>query len=185
LLTSAVCTQNYKKQKDAQMLKVISLLVIALLVNISHLHAAGMALPKGKVILTISGDLERTNLDNIAQFDLDMLLALKQTVINTTTPWTQGINKFEGPSVEDIMFYLGAQGKVISATALNNFRISIPVADIKDYPVIVALKRNDEVLSVRKKGPGWIIYPWTEHKALRKNLFYTRAVWQLKHLEIK
>ena len=167
------------------MFKIISLLIISVFLSVGNLWADGLEMPKGKVILTIAGNIKKTNVNDTAQFDLQMLLAFKQHEINTKTPWTQGINKFEGPTINDLISYVAGEGQVISATALNGYRIMIPTVDVYNYPVIVALKRNDEILSVRKKGPGWVIYPWAENMELRDNLYYTRAIWQLKYLEIK
>jgi len=167
------------------MFKIISLLIISVFLSVGNLWADSLEMPKGKVILTIAGNIEKTNINDTAQFDLPMLLAFKQHEINTKTPWTQGINKFEGPTINDLIDHVVGDGQVISATALNGYRIMIPTVDVTDYPVIIALKRNDEILSVRKKGPGWVIYPWDENKELRDNLYYTRAIWQLKYLEIK
>jgi len=167
------------------MFKTISLLIISVFLSVGNLWADGLEKPQGKVILTIAGNIEKTNVNDTAQFDLQMLLAFKQHQINTKTPWTQGINKFEGPTINDLIAHVAGVGQVISATALNGYRIMIPTVDVTNYPVIVALKRNDEILSVRKKGPGWVIYPWAENKELQDNLYYTRAIWQLKYLEIK
>jgi len=167
------------------MFKFISLLIISIFLSVGNLWADGLQMPQGKVILTIAGNIQKTNVNDTAQFDLQMLLAFKQHEIKTKTPWTQGINKFEGPTINDLISYVAGEGQAISATALNGYRIIIPMVDVYNYPVIVALKRNDEILSIRKKGPGWVIYPWAENKELRDNLYYTRAIWQLKNLEIK
>ena len=136
------------------MLKTISVLFISVFLSVGNLWAEGIEAPKGKVILTIAGNIEKTNVNDTAQFDLQMLLAFKQHQINTKTPWTQGINKFEGPTINDLISYVAGEGQAISATALNGFRIMIPMVDVTNYPVIVALKRNDEILSVRKKRTG-------------------------------
>ncbi|NQZ29695.1 MAG: hypothetical protein HRU06_00370 [Oceanospirillaceae bacterium] len=136
------------------------------------------------MILTISGKLENTNSEHGAQFDLNMLLALQQTVINTNTPWTKGMTKFEGPTLKELLKHVGAIPEEVMATALNGYRIKLPIVDINNYPMIIALKRDDEVLSVRTKGPIWVIYPWSENPEIRDNLYYTRSIWQLQQLDI-
>jgi len=51
-------------------------------------------------------------------------------------------------------------------------------ASVDSYP-------DDNLLSIRKRGPGWVIYPWSDNRSLQKNQYYTRSIWQLKKLEIK
>lgn len=167
------------------MRKVFTSILFCLAVFPSYVLSEQLADPKGKVILTIFGELENANHEGAARFDRDMLMALKQRVIETQTPWTNGLNKFEGPTIRNILALVGAQGEEIIATALNGYKITIPFSDIHDYPVILALKHNEEILSVRKKGPTWVIYPWTDQPDLKNNVYYTRAIWQVKSLEVR
>ncbi len=141
--------------------------------------------PKGTVILTISGNILHRNSPHGAEFDLAMLLALKQTVIRTDTPWTDGLNEFEGPLISDVITLLGASGESINAIALNGYKTSIPLADVMKNTMILALKKNNLLLSVRTKGPIWVIYPWTEKPILMNNVHYTRAIWQLRSIDIR
>jgi hypothetical protein len=141
--------------------------------------------PLGNVVFTVAGNITNTNSDAQALFDLAMLLDLDQKVIITDTPWIDGAHKFEGPLLKDIINYVGGQGSNITATALNGYKVVIPYQDLVDYPVILALKQDDSILSVRKRGPGWVIYPWSDNSALQNNKYYTRSVWQLKKLEIE
>lgn len=165
--------------------KVILLFFMSLIINVPAAAAAdALAPPIGRVILTISGDLEHSNSEQGAQFDLEMLLALEQTIINTTTPWTVGMNKFEGPTIKDIFKRVGAVPKKVTAKALNGYSIELPLSDILKYPMIMAIKRNDQVLSVRTKGPLWVIYPWSDNPEIKDNLYYTRSIWQLEQLDI-
>jgi len=141
--------------------------------------------PKGNVVFSVVGNITNTNIDSQALFDLPMLLSLEQHVIVTDTPWIEGANKFEGPLLRDIIDFVGGQGSSVIATALNGYKVTIPYQDMIDYPVILALKQDDNFLSIRKRGPGWVIYPWSDNRSLQNNQYYTRSIWQLKKLEIK
>ena len=141
--------------------------------------------PVGDVVFTVAGNITNANHDSQALFDLAMLLSLDQQIIVTETPWMEGAHKFEGPLLRDIIDFVGGQGKSVIATALNGYKVTIPYQDMIDYPVILALKQDDSILSIRKRGPGWVIYPWSDNSSLQNNQYYTRAIWQLKKLEIK
>ncbi|VFB10773.1 oxidoreductase molybdopterin binding subunit [Aeromonas salmonicida] len=41
------------------------------------------------------------------------------------------------------------------------------------------------MLTLRNKGPLWIIYPLSEYPELNKEVYHSRMVWQLTALESK
>jgi hypothetical protein len=147
--------------------------------------AQDLGVPEGRVILTISGRIDRTNGKGVAEFDRAMLEAMPFTTVETMTPWTDGIPRFEGPLARDLMKHVGARGSRLLATALNDYAVEIPMEDFENYPVILAMKMNGEVLRTRTKGPLWVIYPWSDQAALRNETGYSRSIWQIKELAIK
>lgn len=147
--------------------------------------AEDLAAPQGRVILTVSGRISHTNDNGVARFDRTMLTAMPATTIETQTPWTDGVTRFEGPLARDLMKRVGARGSRILATAINDYAVEIPIEDFENYPVILAMKMNGEVLHTRNKGPLWIIYPWSDRPELRSELVYGRSIWQVKELAVK
>ncbi len=148
-------------------------------------RAQGLARPDGPVIVTVSGRISRTNGEGIAEFDRAMLEAMPTATIETMTPWTDGVTKFEGPLASDIMKRVGATGSRVKATAANDYSVEIPVSDFAAYRVILAMKMNGEILRTRNKGPLWVIYPWSERAELRTEIVYGRSIWQIKELVIE
>ncbi|EPJ46262.1 MAG: hypothetical protein OFPI_34490 [Osedax symbiont Rs2] len=144
----------------------------------------GLPETQGAVILTVSGNITHTNSGATAEFDLSMLQAMPQTTIVTKTPWTEGLNHFTGPKIEDLIQLLAGKGEFIEATALNGYKITIPMQDVNKYSIILALQHNGEVLSVRRRGPSWVIYPWSDMNLTRNHKFYTRSIWQVKSINI-
>ena len=151
--------------------------------------AEGLPKPEGRVILRVFGKIENTNatIDRkpAATFDRTMLENLTQASIRTHTPWTDGVVTYEGPLLRDLLVRIGAHGEILSAIAINDYVIDVPADDAESYRVIVALKMNGRYLTVRTKGPLWIIYPWDEHDELQTETFYSRSIWQLKEIEVK
>ena len=140
---------------------------------------------KGKVLLSISGRLDNTNVDGRADFDLAMLDALPQHSFVTGTPWFRSARKFSGPLLRELLAMVGAQGQTLVAVALNDYKVAIPLDDVRRYPVLLATRLDDELMRVRDKGPLFIIYPFDAHADLRSERFYSRAAWQLRHLELR
>ena len=141
-------------------------------------------LPKNKVFLTINGNIQLKNAGDRADFDMDMLAALPQHSFITQTPWYKEKKKFSGPLLRDLLDAVGARGEIIKAVALNNFKIEIPVADTRKFPVMLARLMDDKPMPVRDKGPLFIVYPFDTDKALQSTLYYSRAAWQLRYIEV-
>lgn len=141
--------------------------------------------PSGKVILSISGG-SVTNVGAHAAFDRDMLQKLPQRSMTVVTPWTKGKTEFTGPLLIDVLKQVGGtSGAKLTATALNDYAVDIPMEDLRAYDVILAMKMNGKVLRVRDKGPLWVIYPWTDaHPELRDERYHGRSIWQLSKIDI-
>ncbi len=147
--------------------------------------AEELGAPEGRIILTISGRIDRTNGKGVANFDRAMLEAMPFTTVETTTPWTDAVARFEGPLARDLMNRVGARGSRLRATAINDYVVDIPMEDFDRFPVILAMKMNGKVLRTRDKGPLWVIYPWSDQPSLRNETGYSRSIWQIKELVIK
>lgn len=147
--------------------------------------AAELSQPAGPVILTLEGAISRTNGDGVARFDRDMLEALSQQTIHTETPWSDGINRFEGPLGRALLDAVGAGGETLVVTALNDYSAEVPLADFYQYDVILALKINGEYMRIRDKGPLFIIYPFTDNPSLNTETMHNRSVWQVSHIRVK
>jgi hypothetical protein len=118
-------------------------------------------------------------------FDLAALHALPATRITTMTPWTDGENQYEGVRIRDLLKQLGAEGSTVLADAVDDYQVKIPMEDIQDYDVIIAYAMNGAPLPVDNKGPLWVIYPYSEHSGLQKDIYFARSVWQLNRLTVR
>jgi hypothetical protein len=78
-----------------------------------------------------------------------------------------------------------ASGSVVKAVAINDYAISIPVADTTKHKVIVARLLDDKPMAVRDKGPLFVVYPFDDNAVLRSSVYYERSIWQLKALDIQ
>lgn len=141
--------------------------------------------PKGKVFLSIRGNIEFKNAGDHADFDMDMLAALPQHSFTTKTPWYKETKKFTGPLLRDVLAAVGAQGNTLKAVALNNFKVEIPVTDTRQFSVILARLMNDQPMPIRNKGPLFIVYPFDTDIELHSARYYNRSAWQLRTLEVQ
>ena len=147
--------------------------------------AGELSKPAGKVLLTMSGNIQNTNEDGKAVFDIASLEKLGMVSFQTTSPWYDGRPTFTGVPVQKLMDYVGAKGTVVKVTALNDYTTIIPLNDFKKYNVILALKINGEYMRIRDKGPLFIVYPYDSIPELNNQIYYSRSAWQVSKMTIE
>ena len=167
-------------------------LLVRCLAAVGVAAALGFVLPagalepaKGKIILTISGNVGEKNTASAAVFDMAMLEKLPQKTFTTMTPWEKQPIKFTGPLLRDVLAAAKAKGNTIKAAALNDYQSSIPLDDSQKFDVILAHKMNDQDIPVKTKGPLFIVYPYDSKPELRSTVYYERSAWQLKSMTIE
>lgn len=142
----------------------------------------------GEVLLTVSG-LGVADGDAAAprtlEFDRAALEAIGSGFLQTATPWTDGRPVFRGVLARDLLAAVKAEGVMVRAIALNDYRYDIPLSDFRDYPVLIAYEMNGEPLSIRDKGPLWIVYPLDQFSELQNSTTRRKMVWQLEELQIR
>jgi hypothetical protein len=147
--------------------------------------AASLPAPTDKPILTVTGKISVTNKDGTAQFDRAMLEALGETSFSTSTPWYKEPVKFEGVPLAKLLDAVGATGDRIVSIGLNDYSAEMPMEDARKFGVILALKRDGEYMTVRDKGPIFIVYPFDSNPDLKVQKYYSRSVWQVARIEVK
>jgi hypothetical protein len=118
-------------------------------------------------------------------FDRAQLEALGTTIIRTTTAWTEGVTEFEGVLFRDVLTAAGVEGAAIKVSALNDYSYTLPMTDVKAYPVILAFKMNGRYLTRRDKGPLWVIYPRDAYPELNTKEIDHRMVWQVNQITVR
>ena len=129
--------------------------------------------------VTVTGSAERRT------FTVEQLKDLGVAKFVTSTPWTKQSASFEGVRLKDLLQALGVRSGTIKAIALNDYAAEVPVQDAFDHDSLLAFSMNATPLSPRDKGPLWIIYPFDDDPSLRREVIYSRSVWQLNRLEIR
>jgi hypothetical protein len=144
-----------------------------------------LPVPRERIVLTITGRIRVHNQGSRAVFDIDMLEALPQHTFTTHTPWTEHRVSFSGPLLRDLLALVGANGRKLRASALDDYRTIIPIEDAHLYDVIIATRKNGTPMTVRDKGPLFIVYPFDQNPALKSLRFYERSIWQVHLLEVE
>jgi hypothetical protein len=148
-------------------------------------QAKALEQPKGTPILEVGGNIQVKNRGDSAVFDRAMLEAMKQQIVETTTPWDNGRVRYEGVAIADLMSELKASGRNVRVLALNDYATVIPTEDFTKFKVILAIKRDGKYMPIREKGPLFVIYPFESDPELQSQVYYARSAWQVKSIEVQ
>ncbi len=160
-------------------------LTIAVILSTATIGLAqSLPAPTGDPILRVSGDVPVSNDGKDAAFDLAMLTSLPQTSFTTTTVWTEGETEFTGVLLKDFLDTLGVSAGSLSMIAVNDYAAEVPVSDAVVGGPILAYLVNGKEISVRDKGPLWLVYPYDSNPDYRTEVVYSRSIWQLARIEI-
>ena len=69
--------------------------------------------------------------------------------------------------------------------AWDDYVATIPIADIRNYGVLLATHEDGIKMTIDGKGPFFIVFPFVEHPELDKDLYYALSVWQVRDLIIE
>ena len=171
---------------DTMTLHPVLMIALGATLLATPVSAAELPAPAGRVILTVSGNIGVTNANGkTAQFDLEMLDSLPQTSFQTATIWTDGPATYSGVELSTLLEALDANGKQLLMTALNDYAIEVPASEAVSGGPILATRADGKPLSIRNKGPVWLIYPFDDKPEYKTEVTYSLSIWQLKSIEVE
>jgi hypothetical protein len=119
-----------------------------------------------------------------AGFTLAELENLSGRTATVRTPWFEGKVEFSGPYLRDVIAAAGIDAETVRITALNDYEVEFPVEDALKFDVILATRMNGKPMSVRNKGPLFVIYPFDKNPELYTEKYFNRSVWQVKSIKV-
>ncbi len=146
---------------------------------------AELAKPQGTVILTLRGLIAETNNREEADFDLTMLKSLPQHSITTRHPWIESRHNYEGPRLSDLLEQVGAQSQQLTLIALNDYQVDVDFAELAKFNPILAWSENGREMTIRNKGPLWLMLPIDEYPELLQISYSDFMIWQLRSIIVK
>jgi hypothetical protein len=60
----------------------------------------------------------------------------------------------------------------------------VALDDPERFDVILAWQLDGKPMSVREKGPLFVMYPFDTQAQLRNAVYFSRCIWQLRSIEL-
>ena len=129
----------------------------------------------GQTMLSLNGSVSLS----IDEFDA----LAPRTIVKTSTPWHTATT-FSGISGADFIRVTGAAGQAVTVRAINDYQTTIPISDLRDLGILFVTRMNGKRISVRQKGPVFVIYPFDQRPELKSELYYGRSIWQVNKITV-
>ncbi|MEM8689974.1 MAG: hypothetical protein AAGF81_21805 [Pseudomonadota bacterium] len=180
-----------------------SLVLLSLVFAIMLPGALRPAAADDPVILTVAGDIEKSNrgkfdpfLDGFLgyhdkEFKTAFELTAKElgelpqatiTALGGADTW-QGPVSLTGPRLQDVLALAGAQGKPVTVFALDGYGAEFDVKSLKANNWVLAHSLNGRRLSVGGRGPLWLAYETGDKPATTEE--EAKWVWSVFYIEVQ
>lgn len=152
---------------------------------------AGLLLspPSAPVAAQTPAGIQVTDAGGVAVGNLsaDAIAALPTARIRTATPWSERAD-YEGPLLADVIRLAAGGGGALPGSvrlgAADDYTVRIPLADVERFRPILADRQDGRPLSLRTRGPYWLIFPFDDTPAIQNDIWYYRAIWQITRLSL-
>ena len=125
--------------------------------------AAGekISLPKGEVVLTVSGDIATANKGKKLELDLASLEKMRQVQVEAAEPFLKRRVTFEGVLLTDLLKVAGVpdSASTVSLTALDDYKVDFKLSDVRSSQMLLATKADGKHMPVDRSGPIRIVFP--------------------------
>lgn len=119
-------------------------------------------------------------------FSLADLRSMEQRTIRTGNDFVDGIAEFRGPEAFALIDLIGRAGADrVRMTAWNDYSVEFGLEEIERYRPVLALSVNGRQLTMRDRGPVWLMFPVDEHDELQDPSFNNKMIWQLRTIELR
>jgi hypothetical protein len=149
---------------------------------------AGEAIPtpEGDPMLTVSGKIGTTNVEDTIQMDLATIESVGEVDYTVDDPFENRSITYRGPLVSELLnvWQVPEDATTLHMVALNDYAVDVPIADLRQYPVVFALQADGEYMPVATRGPAMLVYPYNDFE-FDKTVYNDYWIWQIASLEVR
>lgn len=116
-------------------------------------------------------------------FSEKQLKELPQQTFRTKHTWAVEAQEFTGPLLADVLKLICPSAQDIYLRSLDQYSVMVNFQKVAKYQAILALKINGKSLSIREKGPLWLMINTDGYKVPTRSLD-SLFVWQLYYIRV-
>ena len=142
--------------------------------------------PTGDVILTVTGNIGTTNVDDTIQMDLATVESVGLVDYTVQDPFENREITYRGVLMSDLLdvWQVGEDATTLHVVALNDYAVDVPLADLREYPVLFALQADGEYMPISTRGPAMLVYPYNDFE-FDVAIYNDYWAWQIATIEVR
>jgi hypothetical protein len=141
-----------------------------------------ISLPKGEVVLTVTGDIGSANKGKRLELDLASLEKMRRVRVEAAEPFLKRRVTFEGVLLSDLLAVAGVPDSAskVSLTALDDYKVDFKVSDVRSSQMLLATKADGKHMPVDRSGPIRIVFPDSSSLGRNPDLW----IWSVESMKV-
>jgi hypothetical protein len=142
--------------------------------------------PRGDVILTVAGAVGKTNHGNQILMDLATIESIGLVEYRVVDPFENRKKLFRGVLMRELvnLWQVDAAATTLDMVALNDYHVDVPIALMREKPLLFALQADGEYMRPDYRGPAMLVFPYGYYK-FQRPLSDAYWIWQIKAITVK
>lgn len=142
--------------------------------------------PAGDIMLSITGKIGTENSAEGIQMDRAAIEALGIVEYAMEDPFEKRDTVFRGVLMSDLLdlWQVDESATTLHMIALNDYAVDVPIADIREFPIIFAMMQDGDYMERSYRGPAMLVYPYA-HFDLDPLIYERFWIWQIDRVEVR
>ena len=143
-------------------------------------------LPQNEIILTVTGKMNTQNQGTTIVMDLSTIESVGLVEYVVKDPFEEEQKTFRGVLMRDLLdlWQVDSEAIVLELTALNDYKVEVPINILREFPVIFALQQDGEYMTPDYRGPAMLVFPYNHYK-FDPFIVNSYWIWQIKDIVVK
>jgi hypothetical protein len=142
--------------------------------------------PTGEAILKVTGKIAAKNSGDSIQMDMPTIESVGLVDYKVTDPFEKKATTFRGVLMSTLLdlWKVDKDATILEMIALNDYKVEVPISDLRKYPVIFATQQDGQYMPVATRGPAMLVYPY-DHFQFDRQKYDDFWIWQIKSVNVK
>lgn len=147
----------------------------------------GEAIPvPDEAVFTVTGLVGAVNQGSQIVMDLASIEAAGLVDYTVLDPFLSTNITYRGPLFSDLLdlWQVSPDATTLHMVALNDYTVDIPVALVRDYPIVFAIQADGQYMPVADRGPAMVVLPY-DHFEFDRPASDAMWIWQVESIDIQ